>query len=104
MRILRWIVGIPHEGLHILALLLIGKRPVGASFTHVDAPPGLTPGQLRFVALFPATVFLGVAALGLVLAVQAPSPTALLLGCLLGVYGITGLASTVGDWQIVMGR
>lgn len=59
MKILLWLFGWPHEGLHVLALRLIGRQPQAVTQTHVDIPDDLSTGQYIFVAGLPALVFWG---------------------------------------------
>lgn len=104
MRAVRWLIGLPHESLHALALLLLGKRPVGGSLTHIVLPPGLSDRQFVFVALFPAAVFLGLAALGFLGLLTAATFGQTVFAALACAYGMAGLAGTAGDWQIVAAR
>lgn len=104
MRIVRWLIGPPHEALHALALLLLNKRPAGGSLTHIDLPPGLSDRQFVFVALFPALAFLIVAAVGFVGLLLANTFEQAVLAALAAAFGMAGLASTAGDWQIVAGQ
>lgn len=55
--ILTRIFGWPHELLHVLALVLIGRRPEAVAQTHVDIPDDLSTAQYVFVAGLPALVF-----------------------------------------------
>jgi hypothetical protein len=55
------IVGWPHEGLHALALRLIGRRARRITKTHIDIPDDLSTGQFIFVAGLPALIFWGLA-------------------------------------------
>ena len=104
MRAVRWLIGLPHESLHVLALLMIGRRPAGMSLTHVDLPPGLSDLQVRFVALFPFAVFLVIATLGFLGMMLAADIVQAIFGALAAAFGMAGLAGTAGDWQIVTKR
>jgi hypothetical protein len=83
-------LGIPHELLHVLALVLIGRRPHGIGLTHVDVPDDLSTGQYIFVAAFllmnASSVLSAIAGLGLVLA------------------GMLGMAGGAGDIQLIQLR
>lgn len=98
------IFGPPHELLHVLALLLVGRRPVAISWTHVDIPDDLTTRQYIFVAGLPALVFWSAAALSLLAAVNAPEVGRLALA-LIGTL-VFGLAAygTLGDIHLILMR
>ena len=98
------ILGPPHEGLHLLALWLIGRRAVGFSWTHVDIPDDLSVGQYVFVAGLPALVFWGAAAVSMWTLLNARSLgegvagfAALMLGSLAGL-------GTFGDVELIIRR
>lgn len=93
-----------HEGLHRLALWLIGRRAAGWSDRHVDVPPDLARGQYVFVAGLPALVFGLLAAAGGILLLNGNSAGALLAGIALLLGGGFGLAGTVGDLQRIAAR
>ena len=104
MRILLLLYGWPHEGLHALALLLIGRRALRVTQSHVDIPSDLSDGQYLFVAGLPALVFWGGAALGLIglfnaatLGQAAPALVAIF------VFGLGGV-STLGDLHLIVLR
>jgi hypothetical protein len=98
------VFGPPHELLHVLALLLIGRRPLQMSWRHVDIPDDLSISQYVFVAGLPAAVFWGVALSGLVLLAQSLSVDGVMLGMfLMLVGGLAGLG-TLGDLQLIIAR
>lgn|GEM_PF-575843 len=98
------IFGWPHELLHALALLLIGRRPVGIAQTHIDIPDDLTTAQFVFVAGLPALVFWGIAAVAALALLNAPSILHGVLWLLIG--GVAALAAfgTVGDLTLIAAR
>ena len=104
VRILVHLFGWPHEGLHALALLLIGRRALRVTETHVDVPRDLTDGQYLFVAGLPAAVFWGATALALLglldAATLGQAALALLAALVLGVGGV----STLGDLHLIVLR
>ncbi len=104
MLLLTRIFGPPHEALHLLALLLIGRRAVAVSWTHVDIPDDLTTRQYIFVAGLPALVFWSGTALALLVAINAPDVGRLALA-LAGTF-IFGLAAygTLGDLHLILLR
>ena len=96
--------GPPHELLHVLALLLIGRRPTAISWTHVDIPDDLTTRQYIFVAGLPALVFWSAAALALLAAINAPDAGRLVLA--LAATLVLGIAAygTLGDLHLILMR
>ena len=54
----------PHEMLHVLALKLIGKKPVRVGRSRVQVPKGLTFGETIFVNGLPVLVTRPLCALG----------------------------------------
>ncbi len=104
MRLLTRIFGPPHELLHLLALLLIGRRPLAFTWTHVDIPDDLSVRQYVFVAALPALVFWGMALVGIGLLLNTADVPGLLLGFALLLLG--GLAGwgTLGDMQLIAVR
>jgi hypothetical protein len=96
--------GPPHEALHVLALWLIGRRAVSFTSTYVDIPDDLTTRQYIWVAGLPALVFWGLAGLGALLLINAPT---LLQGVggfvLLSLSTLAGLG-TFGDIQLILLR
>ena len=101
MNTLLRLYGWPHELLHALALLLIGRRPRGIARQHIDLPLDLGRRQFIFVALFPTAVFVLLAALGLLALLSAGSLLQMALGALLSVAGMAGAAGGAGDWRAV---
>jgi len=71
---LKKIYGAPHELLHVLALMLIGRRALKFAQDHVVIPSDLSVGQYVFVAALPAIVFFGFTALGVVILLNAHTP------------------------------
>ncbi|MBW4437224.1 MAG: DUF3267 domain-containing protein [Pleurocapsa minor GSE-CHR-MK-17-07R] len=98
------VIGIPHELLHVLALLLIRRRPTGIGLKHVDVPDDLSTRQYIFVAAFPTLAFLLLAAVGLVLLMNAASVLTALAGIVLVLLGMLGMAGGVGDVQLIQLR
>lgn len=95
------IYGAPHELLHVLALLLIGRRALKYTNRQVTIPNDLTTAQYVFVAGLPALVFFGALALGAVglLNARTPSQWGVFVGVILAAsYGAAG---TVGDLQLI---
>jgi hypothetical protein len=104
MRLLARIFGPPHELLHLLALLLIGRRPLAFTWTHIDIPGDLSARQYVIVAGLPALVFWGMALLGVGLLLNAADVRGLLLGfALLLVGGLAGWG-TLGDLYLIAAR
>jgi VIT1/CCC1 family predicted Fe2+/Mn2+ transporter len=95
---------LPHEGLHLLALLLIRRRAVSATRAHVDIPDDLTTGQYVFVAALPSIVFLLIAAAGIALAFLASGVAQFLLGIAIALIGLVGVAGGAGDWALIAER
>ena len=95
------IYGAPHELLHVLALMLIGKRALKFAQDHVIIPSDLTTGQYVFVAALPAIVFFGcliAGAFGLVNA-RTPGQAGIAVAVILAAgYGAAG---TIGDLQLI---
>lgn len=104
MRVLLRIFGPPHEALHLLALLLIGRRAERFTFRHVDIPPDLTTRQYVFVAGMPALVFSIISSLGVIGLVLAQTWTQAALGLAVGLLGTVALAGTMGDVQLIAAR
>lgn len=95
---------LPHEALHVLALLLIGRRPEAVAARHVDIPADLTRGQFVFVAGLPAFVFVIMAAVGLTGMALAATWGQVALGVVVGIVGMIGVAGTWGDVQLIAAR
>ncbi len=98
------IYGAPHELLHVLALLLIGRRALKYSSRQVVIPSNLTTAQYIFVAGLPALVFFGCVALGAVGLLNAHTPRQ--AGIAVGVILAAGFgaAGTIGDLQLIAAR
>ncbi len=104
MHVLMLVFGWPHESLHALALLLIGRRALRVTQTHVDVPRDLSTGQYVFVAGLPALVFWGGAALGVLGLLNATNlGQAALSVVVIVVMGIGGV-STLGDIFLILNR
>lgn len=97
MQVLIRLFGPPHEILHVIALLLIGRKPTRITRSHVDIPDNLTTRQYVFVAGFPALVFGGAALLGVVGLVNAVTWEQAILALVATVLGGLGAAGTVND-------
>ena len=104
MEILYKIFGPPHEFLHVLALLLIGRRPKTIGYRHVDIPDDLSKWAYVFVAGLPALVFWGAAIFAGIKLGGATTFTELAVSFI--VFSVAGLAGlgTVGDIQLIMRR
>ena len=104
---MNWLVrlyGWPHELLHVLALLLIGRRPRLVAQTYVDIPDNLTTGQYVFVAGFPALVF-GLGTLICVVALlDAPDVGQFLLRFVLMSLFSVATFGTMGDLYLIAQR
>lgn len=96
--------GPPHEALHLLALLLIGRRAVSFTLRHVDIPDDLSTAQYVFVAGLPAAVFVLIMALGVLGLVTAHTIPQALLGLAGALSGGIGAAGTIGDIQLIAAR
>lgn len=104
MNTLLQIFGPSHEALHLLALLMIGRRAVRFSRQHVDIPDDLTTPQYVFVAGLPAITFILMMAFGVVGIALAQVWTQLALGLVAAVIGVIGIAGTIGDLQLIAAR
>lgn len=104
MDILYRIFGPPHEFLHVLALLLIGRKPKRVHFRYVDIPDDLSTRAYVFVAGLPALVFWGVA-LGAALKLVNANDVgeAVLAFVVFSVGALAGLG-TLGDIQLIIRR
>ncbi len=90
--------------MHVIALILIGRRAVQFTRDHVVIPDNLTTRQYVFVAGFPAAVFMiGVAAavLGLLNAATYGQAMVALAAILICGFGV---ASAAGDVQLIVVR
>jgi hypothetical protein len=104
MNLLLRVFGPPHEALHLLALLLIGRRAVHFTLRQVDIPGDLTTRQYVFVAGLPALVFSITSSLGVIGLVLAHTWTQTGLGLVVGLLGTIALYGTVGDLQLIAAR
>ena len=104
MSFLLRVFGPPHEGLHLLALILIGRQAVRFTVRHVDIPADLTTRQYVFVAGFPAMVFSVVSGLGVIGLVLAHTWIQTGLGFAAGLLGTLAFAGTMGDLQLIAVR
>jgi hypothetical protein len=104
MNVLIRALGLPHEALHLVALILIGRRASRFTRTYVDIPPDLTTREYVFVAGLPALVFVTLLALGAVGLVNAHTTgqAALALACAL--FGGISAAGTMGDLGQIVAR
>lgn len=104
METLYRIFGPPHELLHVLALLLIGRRPKAVGYKHVDIPDDLSTRAYVFVAGLPALIFWGGAFIaGLQLAGAHGIGEFLLTFALFSIFVLAGLG-TLGDIQLILRR
>lgn len=101
MNLLLRIFGPPHEALHLLALLLIGRRAVRFTLRHVDIPDDLSTAQYIFVAALPAVTFILIMALGVLGMAAAQTWTQAALGLIAALFGVLGAAGTVGDLHLI---
>lgn len=104
MNILLRILGWPHELLHVLALRLIGRRPVQVQPTHVDIPDDLSTGQYVFVAGLPLLVFSVMSTISLSLLLNAPNLLQVILWLLVTAFFVTALMGTLGDLMLILAR
>jgi hypothetical protein len=98
------IFGPPHELLHVLALLLIGRRPKTIGYRHVDIPDDLSTRAYMFVAGLPALVFWGAALVAaLKLATSKSLGETVLTFIVFSIAVMAGLG-TIGDIQLILRR
>lgn len=98
------VFGWPHELLHVLALLLIGRRPKGLTSTHVDIPSDLSTGEYIFVAGLPALVFWGAASTAALSLFEARDVGQLILRFLLTLAFSIAALGTLGDLHLIITR
>ncbi len=98
------IFGPPHELLHVLALILIGRKPVAVTMRHVDIPDDLTTAQYVFVAGLPALVFWGIAVIGLLMLMRGPEFGDWLMGFVVLSLGMLTGFGTLTDLQRIVAR
>ncbi len=104
METLYRIFGPPHELLHVLALLLIGRRPKTVGYKHVDIPDDLDTRAYVFVAGLPALVFWGIAVVaGIKLANASGVGEVIMTFVVFSVAALAGLG-TLGDIQLIIRR
>ena len=104
MRVLQTLFGYPHEALHALALLLIGRRAVRVTRAYTDIPDDLTTPQYVFVAGLPALVFWGFTAACLLALLNAGSVDAAALAAAGAIVGTIAGYGTVGDLALIARR
>lgn len=104
MELLYRIFGPPHELLHVLALLLIGRRPARVTARYVDIPDDLTTGQYVFVAGLPALVFWGVGLAGMVQLTSGANFGEVAVGFVVMTVGVLAGLGTIGDLQLIAAR
>lgn len=95
------IFGWPHELLHVLALVLIGRRPAAITATHVDIPDDLSTSQYVFVAGLPALVFWPLAVFCLRNIFSAGDVVALVGWALLTAVAIMAAVGTLADLYLI---
>lgn len=100
LRALGWL----HEGLHALALRLIGRRALGSGTAHIDIPADLTTAQFIFVAGLPALVFLVGMAAALLVVIHAPPLAAKLGGLIAAALFAFAASGALGDVQLILVR
>ncbi len=98
------IFGPPHELLHVLALVLIGRRPKAISYQHVDIPDDLSTRAYVFVAGLPALVFWGAAVIAALKLGSATSFGEIVMAFVVfSIFVMAGLG-TLGDLQLILRR
>jgi hypothetical protein len=98
------VLGLPHEALHLLALLLIGRQAVRFTRTYIDIPADLTTRQYVFVAGLPALVFVLLLALGGLGMANAHTLGQAALGFAAALFGLISAAGTMGDLALIARR
>ena len=101
MEQLQKIYGAPHELLHVLALLIIGRRALKFAQDHVIVPNDLTTPQYVFVAALPAIVFFTCMAIGVLVLLNAHTPGQAGIGVAVILAAGFGAAGTFGDLQLI---
>ncbi|MBI1256656.1 MAG: hypothetical protein GC204_04240 [Chloroflexi bacterium] len=101
MEQLQKIYGAPHELLHLLALILIGRRAVKFAQDHVIVPSDLTTAQYVFVAALPAIVFFTCMAIGVLALINAQTPGQAGIGVGVIIAAGIGAAGTFGDLELI---
>lgn len=101
MKLIERLYAFPHEGLHVLALWLIGRKPERIGRMHVDIPHGLPKWQYIFVAGLPSGVFLIIWAVGIIGLLRAGDFLQIALALLASLFGAFGVAGGMGDLQLI---
>ncbi|MBZ0295588.1 MAG: metalloprotease family protein [Anaerolineae bacterium] len=104
MQVLVQLFGWPHELLHVLALRLIGRKPLAVSQVHVVIPDDLSTKQYIFVAGLPALIFWIGMAVSVLLLLNAPDLIQAVLGVVLTVIFSLAALSTIGDLHLILVR
>lgn len=104
METLYRVFGPPHEFLHIVALLLIGRRPKAINSRYVDIPDDLSTPAYVFVAGLPALVFWGVAFAALLTVVNATDVLNAVVGFIVFTLAMMAGLGTLGDIQLILRR
>ncbi len=101
---LQRIIATPHELLHVLALLLIGRRAGRMVDDHVVIPDDLSTPQFVFVAGLPALVafVVLVAAVILLLNTHTPNEAGVATGVIIVAAAVA--VGTLGDLQAIVRR
>ena len=101
MNWLMMLYGYPHEALHVLALLLMGRRALKFERTHVIIPDDLSVRQFIFVAALPGLVFFVIFAWGLLAFLNGWSLIGALIAVMIGGFGTAG---ALGDLHLIITR
>ena len=104
MEILYRIFGPPHELLHVLALVLIGRRPKAIGYRHVDIPDDLSRRAYVFVAGLPAVVFWGVTVISALWLASAQDFGTVIVAFVVFSAALLAALGTLGDIQLIVRR
>lgn len=104
MIFLQRLYGPPHELLHVLALLLIGRKPEKFTTQHVDIPNDLTKRQYIFVAALPTVVFALFWAIGVIALLNSTDLLQIILALMVALFGGFGVQGGMGDIQLILLR
>ncbi len=104
MNILVRIFGWPHELLHVLALRLIGRRPLRVQQSHVDIPDDLSTSQFVFVAGLPLLVFSVLSTVSVSFLLNAPDLLQIILWLCVTAFFALALMGTLGDLMLILAR
>ena len=104
MNLIIRIFGLPHEALHLLGLLLIGRRAVRWTRTQVEIPGDLSIRDYVIVAGLPALVFGLITVIGVYLLLNASSYDRAILAFIVIFVGGLAFAGTSGDLQLITKR